>query len=428
MQIIPQYTHYLDSDEPVMLIDSHIGFDADFGTGIDGRAFAQELMWLDTLGKKRICIWINSPGGVVDDGFSIFNAILQTTTPVDTYNVGIAASTAGWLFEAGRTRYINDYAKIMIHNPFIDGDATSSDKKALREIKHSICVTLASRTGHTEEEIATLMDRETWINADEAIAGGFADEINDSADFNKAKKSIMATEIMSAWKEGARIFNSHGYIKIKGADVAPVINTKKQNSMSKILAKSLGLSEDATEEQILAAVTNLKKASKIVNDDTDGDGDCSMDDMKKRMDDIGKGIDDMKKHNDEFGVVFDGFQKSMDDMQTRMSAYETKVKADDVTYDSSKNEAAVELVNKYIVRIGSTDVKVINSWVKKAEADMTTTEQELKELPLNIKSLAKEAANGQVVATKNEVPKTGDVNVMAEWYARKLREKISYNG
>jgi len=99
-----------NSDEPIMLINTHIGFDEADGMGIDGALFQKELLFLDTLGKKRIQVWINCVGGIVMDGYNIGSAILKTKTPVDTYNVGIAASIAGVLFMCGRNRVMMDYA------------------------------------------------------------------------------------------------------------------------------------------------------------------------------------------------------------------------------------------------------------------------------------------------------------------------------
>ena len=62
-----------------------------------------QLLYLDhSDSKKDISLYINSPGGVVMDGYNIYNAILRSKTPVDTYNVGIAASIAGVIFMAGR--------------------------------------------------------------------------------------------------------------------------------------------------------------------------------------------------------------------------------------------------------------------------------------------------------------------------------------
>jgi ATP-dependent Clp protease protease subunit len=60
--------------------------------------------------KKRIQVWINSPGGDVDDGYNIYNAMLKTKTKVDTHCYGMAASMAGAIFQAGHRRTMADYA------------------------------------------------------------------------------------------------------------------------------------------------------------------------------------------------------------------------------------------------------------------------------------------------------------------------------
>ena len=87
-----------------MLINKHIGYDQEEGPGIDGAIFQQELLQLDNLGKKRIQVWINSPGGLVSDGYSIYTSILKSKTPVDTYAFGSVASIAAVIFQAGRRR------------------------------------------------------------------------------------------------------------------------------------------------------------------------------------------------------------------------------------------------------------------------------------------------------------------------------------
>jgi len=116
------------ADEPIMLILKHIGnaYD-DQGNiteyGVQGADFCRELLLLDNAGKRNIQIWINSVGGSVIDGYSILGAMLKTNATVDTYNIGVAASTAGWLFEAGQNRDMSDYATWMGHNPHsTDGD------------------------------------------------------------------------------------------------------------------------------------------------------------------------------------------------------------------------------------------------------------------------------------------------------------------
>jgi len=116
------------AEEPIMLILKHIGnvYDAQGNIteyGVQGADFCSELLLLDNAGKRKIQIWINSIGGSVMDGYSILGAMLKTNATVDTYNIGVAASTAGWLFEAGTKRDMSDYATWMGHNPHsADGD------------------------------------------------------------------------------------------------------------------------------------------------------------------------------------------------------------------------------------------------------------------------------------------------------------------
>src|ERR1700761_7304409 len=119
-----QFQYVIDpaADEPIMLILQQIGNTCNeagdiIEWGVQGADFCKELLMLDMMGKTRIQIWINSIGGSVIDGYSILGAMLKANTRVDTYNIGVAASTAGWLFEAGKTRDMCDYATWMGHGP-----------------------------------------------------------------------------------------------------------------------------------------------------------------------------------------------------------------------------------------------------------------------------------------------------------------------
>ena len=72
------YTQDSTADEPIMLINKHIGYSEKDGQGVDGSLFQEELLYLDSLGKKAIQVWINSPGGSVVDGYNI--CLLYTST------------------------------------------------------------------------------------------------------------------------------------------------------------------------------------------------------------------------------------------------------------------------------------------------------------------------------------------------------------
>ena len=69
-----------NDEEPIMLINKHIGFDEAKGQGIIGSEFQKELLFLDSLGKKRIKIYMSTLGGSVLEGQLIYNSILKSVT------------------------------------------------------------------------------------------------------------------------------------------------------------------------------------------------------------------------------------------------------------------------------------------------------------------------------------------------------------
>jgi ATP-dependent Clp protease protease subunit len=197
------YTIDLNVAEPIMLIDRHIGFDShQGGPGIMGDLFQKELMTLDGMGKKRIQVWINSEGGVVQDGWNIYNAILRTQTKVDTYCIGMAASIAGVIFQAGRKRIMNDYGILMYHNPF------GGDGKALDAIRESLVTMISQRSSMNSFDVGKMMNRTTWISADEAFSLGLCDEIEHSVEMNTKRKVVTNTEARSYWRETNKAINA----------------------------------------------------------------------------------------------------------------------------------------------------------------------------------------------------------------------------
>ena len=120
------------------------------------------------------------------DGYKIFNAILKSKTKVDTYNVGIAASIAAVIFQAGRKRVMADYSLLMYHNPY-GGDDTE-----LKKMRESLAIMIAERTSNSKEAVLKMMDKTTWIGAAEALSIGFCDEIEYSSEANVKHGNVKA--------------------------------------------------------------------------------------------------------------------------------------------------------------------------------------------------------------------------------------------
>jgi len=153
-------------------------FDTIGGNGIKGQTFVNELQFLDTLGLDVINVRINSGGGSVIEGFSIFSAIRAMKTPVNTITEGIAASIAGIIAMAGRKRLISDFGRLMIHDPaFSNGKADDKTQKVLDSIKASLITILTNNSLLDAGEIFNVMTEETWYTAEEAVAFGFMDEM-----------------------------------------------------------------------------------------------------------------------------------------------------------------------------------------------------------------------------------------------------------
>jgi len=319
------------------MLDSHIGYDVDKGVGIDGADFAKELLYLDSLQKKRIQIRINSVGGSVIDGMSIYNAILKANAKVNTYNVGIAASIAGVIFQAGRKRIMADYALLMMHNP------SGGDKKSLDKIKKSLITMLTRKTGKSEAEISKLMDKTTWLDAIESVKMGLADKVEESSEY---KVKIETSDIKDSWFEAREIINSY--------------KSNKSNKMENIINK-LGLSADATEETILLAIEEIENKSK-------SEADKLKEELKKaeeKCHELKKKLEDMEKKQNEEAEEAENNKKM-----------EAKNKAEELVNEAVKlgkfsNEFSAHWLNLAIENYDAASEMIKGLSVSKQGVDLT---------------------------------------------------------
>lgn len=362
------YTVNPEAEEPVMLINNHIGFDEEEGYGIMGDLFQRELLALDQYcietNKKRIQVWINSPGGIVDDGMSIFAAIQKSTTKVDTYCVGMAASIAGVIFQAGARRVMSDYAYLMYHNPY-----GSDDDKGMAAITDMICKMICGRTGKSQAEIQKMMDKTSWIGADEALATGMCDKIEASGDLNKRRQVSIQDNAKNFWRESKHILNK--LFQPSNNSAMP-----DQFPFSRI-ANKLGLVSQASDDAIMEQITSILN-KKNESDKKAEDLEKKMEDLKKSMEDKKSEYDDMKKKHDDLKKDYDDLKKKADDEAKKS---EDKKKAEDE--DKAKN-----LIENFAKegRIPN-DTDTMAAWKVKAVADYDGIKNLLEKLPINKKGV-----------------------------------------
>lgn len=133
--------------------------------------------------EKDISFYINSPGGSVSAGLAIFDTMQFIKPDVSTLCMGMAASMGSFLLMAGAKgkRFSLPNAKVMIHQPSggTSGQATDIEIHAREIIKtrERLNKIYADRTGQPVEKIASDMERDRYLSADEAKDYGLVDEV-----------------------------------------------------------------------------------------------------------------------------------------------------------------------------------------------------------------------------------------------------------
>ena len=133
---------------------------------------------------KKVDLYINSPGGLVQAGLAIYDTMQLIAPPVYTYCIGLAASMGALLLGAGEPghRYALPNCRILIHQPHVDrvgGQASDIDIQA-REMLHTrdtINQILAKHTGQPLDKITRDADRDFYMSAEDARAYGLVDQV-----------------------------------------------------------------------------------------------------------------------------------------------------------------------------------------------------------------------------------------------------------
>ena len=147
--------------------------------GVSAKGFLTELGALPE--GTPVDLRLNSPGGSVFDAVAIHNALKRHEGTVTVWIDGIAASAASYIAMAGDEIVMPENAFLMIHDPSGLVMGTSGDMRAMAEalekVKGALVQGYAAKSGRTPEEVSALMSAETWLDAADALAQGFADRL-----------------------------------------------------------------------------------------------------------------------------------------------------------------------------------------------------------------------------------------------------------
>lgn len=132
---------------------------------------------------ERIVVEIDSPGGILTDGISIYNYLQQDGRPLEARVYGLAASAASVILLAADDRVLLPGSLVMIHEASVGAWGTEvvmeQGLQQLRAANTSLVTIYATRTGSSADALKTAMRNETWLSADDAIDWGFGTRLGE---------------------------------------------------------------------------------------------------------------------------------------------------------------------------------------------------------------------------------------------------------
>jgi ATP-dependent Clp protease, protease subunit len=151
------------------------------------RKIISQLLYLNEKDPKQpIRFFINSPGGVADDGLAIYDTIKLIEAPVKTIVTGLAASAAAIVLVAPKkeNRMAFPNSRIMIHQPLggVRGSTADIEISAnqIIRLRNNLNMILSAETGQPIEKVAEDTNRDYWFSAEEAIQYGMISKVVDN--------------------------------------------------------------------------------------------------------------------------------------------------------------------------------------------------------------------------------------------------------
>ncbi|MGI6436400.1 MAG: head maturation protease, ClpP-related [Syntrophomonadaceae bacterium] len=185
-----------ENKPPELLLYGEIANELWWGDETTPKQLAEDLKSLGDI--DELIVRINSPGGNVFAGQTIYSLLKSHKAKITVYIDGLAASAASVVAMAGDEIIMPRNAMMMIHNPWLMamGDSRELRKAAdmLDQVRETIIVAYQSKAVDMEKDkLIELMDDETWMTADEALEYGFIDKVDEA---NQAAASIKGDHLV----------------------------------------------------------------------------------------------------------------------------------------------------------------------------------------------------------------------------------------
>lgn len=350
--------------------------------------FISEMKWLESVGYEEIDILINSIGGSVVDGISIYSHITNSKVKCTTIIEGVAMSMGSIVWAAGDKLKMKDYGILMIHNPFnSSGSANDKDMQVtLDAFREQMKTIYMKRFGLDSQVVDKIMDGDdgvdgTYFNPNEAVEAGFIKESDiiktDAIEKDKVLNSLSAFE-------GSKL----EYAKILAKAIKNVSGNKKteqpiniDNTIIDKITKTEGnQASNATQEK--ANKKNMENLSFIVASlGLPKDSDANA--VVAKLTELGKANDSLTKEKDSLieaktalETEIAGHKTSIDNLKATLSEKDEKLKAYEAKEQAEKDKAILALVEGAIADGKITD-EAKEDWISMAKTNLELTESTL---------------------------------------------------
>lgn len=346
--------------------------------------FNEEFLWLqDYVKPSKIVVLINSDGGSVMYGMSVFSIIQSCPIEVDCIIEGIAASMGSVIWAAGDHLYMHDYSILMIHNPFVyDNECEDENvKNMVSAFRKQIETIYVKRFGLSKEKVRAIMDGEgdadgTYLSAKDAVAAGIlpaehiiktskqvVEKVKSQIEGVKSVASIC--DIMnSALKEVDENKLLSEVVSIRtqnNQNFNPVSTGQEQNTMEKnenvqfnAVTAQLGLEAETSLQSVSARITQLINAESELKT--------------------------VKSKLDELQIQFKGKETEAKNLQDKLADVEGKLKAYKDAEEEARNASIAAMVDNAI-SAGKIEAGSKEDWISMAKANLDMVKKTLDSIP-----------------------------------------------
>lgn len=370
--------------------------------------FNEEFLWLqDVVKPSKIIVLINSDGGSVMYGMSVFSVIQSCQIEVDCVVEGIAASMGSVIWAAGKNSYMHDYSILMIHNPFLySKDCEDTDiKNMVNAFRQQIETIYNKRFGLSKEKVRSIMDGEgeangTYFTAKEAVESGILpasnviktskqvcdkvknaiDGIKDIGEIRNVMNSI-ATEIEENKLPG--LFNAIPIQNEQELQAKKTMEDKDKFSFGTVAAQ-LGFTESIP----VSGVTN--RITELLNAETE--------------------LTKVKSQIGELQIQYKGKETEVKNLQETLTGSQAELKKYKDAEDAAKDAEILNMV-KAAIDAGKIEDSAKGDWVAMAKSNLELTKNTLASIPARDKISDKIAADPEAVKNANETLKTAEQKV-----------------